>query len=79
LESISEKGYTTFKKVQSNLRGHSLKLNKKRARLDVAKFFFSNRVINEWNMLSEEIIAGNSLSGFKSKLDRHLRDARGFI
>jgi len=27
-------------------------------------------------MLSEEIIAGNSLSGFKRKLDRYLRDAR---
>ena len=30
----------------------SLKLNKKRVRLDAAKFFFSNTVINEWNMLS---------------------------
>ena len=25
-------------------------------------------------MLSEEIIAGNSLSGFRRKLDRHVRD-----
>ena len=30
---------------QSNLRGHSLKLNKKRVRLDVAKFSFSNRAV----------------------------------
>jgi len=29
-------------------------------------------------MLSEEIIAGNSLSGLKRKLDNHLRDVRGF-
>jgi len=64
---------------QSSLHGHSLKLNKKRARLDIAKFFFSNRVINEWNTLSEEIIAGNSLCGFERKLDRHLRDVRGFV
>jgi len=35
-----------------------------RVRIDVAKFFYSNRVFNELNMLSEEIIAGNSLSGF---------------
>ena len=55
---------------QSSLHAHSLKLNKKRARLDIAKLFFSNRVINEWNTLSEEIIAGNSLCGFKRKLDR---------
>jgi len=25
----------------------------------------SNRIVNEWNILSEEIIAGNSLSRFK--------------
>ena len=48
----------------SNLRGHSLKLNKKRVRLDVAKFCFSNRVVNEWNILDEEIISGCSLAGF---------------
>jgi len=66
-----------FDMSQSNLRGHSLKLNKKRVRLDVAKFSFSNRVVNEWNILDEEIISGCSLAGFKRKLDRHLRDKRG--
>ena len=65
-----------FLMSQSNLRGHSLKLNKKRVRIDVAKFSFSNRVVNEWNILDEEIILGCSLAGFKRKLDRHLRDKR---
>ena len=32
--------------------------------------------MNEWNMFSEETIAGNSLAVFKRKLDRHLRDVR---
>ena len=68
-----------FDMSQSNLRGHSLKLNKKRVRLDVAKFSFSNRVVNEWNILDDEIISGCSLPGFKRKLDRHLRDKRGYI
>jgi len=44
------------------------KLDKKRVMLDVAKFFFSNRIIDECNMLSGEIIAENSLSGFKRKV-----------
>jgi len=30
-------------------------------------------------MLREEIIAGNSLFGFKRKLDRYLRDVGGFV
>jgi len=59
---------------QSSLRGHSLKLNKKGVRRDVAIFSFSNRVVNEWHILDEEIISGCSLAGFKRKLDRHLRD-----
>ena len=63
-----------FDMSQSSLRGHSLKLNKQRVRLDVAKFSFSNRVVNEWNILDEEIILGCSLAGFKWKLDYHLRD-----
>jgi len=29
------------------------------------KFSFSNRMVNEWNVLSEEIIQSKSFSGFK--------------
>ena len=43
-----------FQHSQSNLRGHSLKLSKKRVRLDNSKYSFSNRVINEWNMLDKK-------------------------
>ena len=70
-----------FDMSQSSLCGHSLELNKKRVsfRLDVAKFSFSNRVVNEWNILDEEIISGCSLAGFKWKFGRHLRDKRGYI
>jgi len=68
-----------FHRSQPSLHGHSLKLNKKRVRLDVGEFSFSNRVVNDWNILDEEIISGCSLAIFKRKLDRHLRDKRGYI
>ena len=67
-----------FDMSQSSLCGHTLKLNLKK-RLDVAKFSFSNRVLNEWNIFDKEIISGCSFSGFKRKLDRHFRDKRGYI
>ena len=57
-----------FDMSQSNLRSHSLKLNKKRVRLDVAKFSFSNRLVNEWNILDEEIISGCSFAGFLTEI-----------
>ena len=76
---ISATAELLFDMSQSSLRGHSLKLNKKRVRLDVAKFCFSNRVVNEWNILDEEIISGCSLPVFIQKLDRHLRDKRGHL
>jgi len=43
-------------------------------RLDAVNFYFRNTAENEWSILGEEIIDGNSLSGFKRKLDDHLRD-----
>jgi len=47
--------------------------------VDVAIFSFSNRAVNEWNILDGEIISECSLAGFKRKLlDRHLRDKRGY-
>jgi len=37
----------------------------KSVRLDIAKCYFSDRVINEWNNLSEEVITSKSLAGLK--------------
>ena len=56
-----------------------MKVTKKSFKLDVRKFSFSNRVINEWNGLSEELIQSKSLAGFKKRIDYHLGYIRGFI
>ena len=63
----------------TNLRGHSLKLYKSAVRLDCGKYFFTNRVVDEWNKLTEDIVSCNSVNSFKNKLDQHLRFSRGFI
>ena len=59
-ENIDKDYFKIYLSPKSNLRGHSFKLNEERVRLDVAKFYFSNRVTDDRNLLSEEIIAGNS-------------------
>ena len=62
-----------------NTRGHTLKLHKGRFRLDVGKFSFGNRVVEEWNALPQEAIDNTSLNGFKNRIDCHLKYKRGFI
>ena len=34
--------------------------------------FFSNRVVNDWNKLPQDIILTKSLNNFKNKLDNFL-------
>ena len=64
--------------ANSICRGHSLKLHKFRSNLDIRKFSFSQRIVNEWNLLTEHVVLSPSLNVFKARLDVHLRDNRGF-
>jgi ribonucleases P/MRP protein subunit RPP40 len=63
----------------STTRGHSLKLIKKRCRLNTGLYSFGNRVVNDWNMLPERVIEATSLETFKGRLDYFLRHTRGLI
>ena len=51
-------------------RRHRFKLVKSRARLDIRKYFFSNRVIDYWNKLPEHVVEANSVNMFKNRLDK---------
>ena len=59
-------------------RGHSLKLYQKQIATDVGKFSFSNRVVHEWNLLTEEMVQVNCVDAFKGRLDNYLKHVRGF-
>ena len=61
----------------SKLRGHSLKLFKHRFNCNIGKFSYVNRIVDEWNNLSEDVISCNTVNAFKNKLDRYLRECRG--
>ena len=43
-------------KKDSRTRGHEVKLGKNQCRLDIRKYSFSQRTVNEWNKLSTFIV-----------------------
>ena len=59
--------------TMSNLpkRGNSLKIFKRRSRLKVRASVFSNRVVDVWNSLHNNVMTAPSLNSFKSRLNNH--------
>ena len=41
-------------------------------RLDMRKYSFSQRVINEWNKLPNDCVNASSVNMFKNRIDRYL-------
>ena len=58
-------------------RGHQLKLKKYHCNLDIRKYFFSQRVIAEWNNLPPKAVNSTSVNSFKNILDPILQKRRG--
>ena len=61
---------THFSMSDRRSRGHTLKLEKPRARLELRRHFFSNRVIDAWNSLPGYMVEATSTNMFKAALQR---------
>ena len=60
-----------FQKSKIN-RGHNFTLVKKQSRLDVRKYYFSQRTINVWNKLLTVCVHATSVNVFKNRIDKYL-------
>ncbi len=54
-------------------RGHEVTLVKEQCRLDIRKFSFSQRTVNELNRLSPDCVGASSVNVLKNKIDTHLK------
>ena len=73
-ENIDRNIFFTVKE-ERRTRGHGVTLAKKQCRLDIRKFTFSQRTVNEWNRLSADCVGASSVNIFKNKIDIYLRGA----
>ena len=60
---------------ESTTRGHEVTLVKDQYRLDIRKYTFSKRTINEWNKLYSDCVTASTVNMFKNKVDTYLRRA----
>ena len=73
-ENIDRNIFLTAKE-ERRTRGHGFTLAKKQCRVDIKKFSFSQRTVNEWNILSADCVGASSVNIFKNKIDIYLRRA----
>ena len=77
-ENVDRNIFFTVKEEKST-RGYGVTLAKKQCRLDIRKFSFSQRTVNEWNRLSVDCVgASTSVNIFKNKIDIYL-NRTGYI
>ena len=63
-------------KEERRTRGHGVTLAKKQCRLDMRKFSFSQRTVNEWNRLSGDCVGASSVNIYIF-LNRHIPKTGG--
>ena len=70
-ENIDRNMFFSLKK-NIRTRGHEVTLVKDQCRLDIRKYSFTQRTINEWNKLSTDSVTASSVNMSKNKVDTYL-------
>ena len=58
-------------KESSRTRGNKATLVKEQRRLDMRKYSFSQRMVNEWNKLPNDCVNASSVNMFKNRINRY--------
>lgn len=64
-----------FTTSNRTMRGHQYKIQKKQSTKSTTINAFSNRIVNDWNILPSKVVSATSTIAFKNKLDDHWKDA----
>ena len=58
-----------FTGPSSSLRGSQHRLYAQFTKIEARRRFFTNRIVNEWNKLDNNVVSPETMNGFKRKLD----------
>ena len=53
---------------------HAYKITKLHSRLDIRKYCFTQRIVNDWNRLPRSAVMSASVNQFKGHIDKYLRN-----
>ena len=70
-ENIDRNIFFSLKK-DGRTRGHEVTLVKDQCRLDIRKYSFSQRTINQWNKLSTDCVTARNVNMFKNLVDTYI-------
>jgi len=73
ISTVDYRHFFNIAEVNTGVRRHRYKLTKERSRLNIRADFFSQRVVNHWNHLPEEVVETQSTNSFKNRLDKFVR------
>ena len=57
---------------QDRTRGNGYKVEKLRFGTDLGRYWFTNRVENDWNRLGRHVVSAESIDSFKRRLDESI-------
>ena len=65
-----------FKVSNLSTRGHQFKIFKEHGAKLARTQTFSQRIVNNWNALPQNVVSESTTNGFKNKLDEHWKNRR---
>ena len=68
LEGVKREDFFQLR-IDTGRRGHSLTILKQHCRLNVRKYFFTHRVVDTWNKMSEDTVYSKTVNIFKNQID----------
>ena len=76
LEGVEREDFFQLR-TATGRRGHSLTILKQHCGLNVRKYFFTHRVVDTWNKLSEDTVNSKTVNSLKNQIDPSFKQHGG--